>query len=497
VKDPTELEKMAQKIDSPAESNISTISGESLQYGEAEAPPWTDLYYGRKFAKESGAEFIYRGEALNCWYHWNGRIWEVNEALEREQVASRMILEDILRIPPGLADINKIRSKLTSIRFIKTTLEAARSHPDIVDTDRWLFDSAHHLLNTPEGIINLKTGELGEHDPDCYITKLTAVSPDYEMKTPAWDKFIDQIFMGDGALIDCVYRWLGYSLTGEVSEQEFVIGLGPQGNGKSTLVKTMLHIMKDYGHVLNADAIKATKGSPRHTTDIAMTEGKRFIGTSEIEPGAYLNAPLIKNYTGDSEISARCMHKDAATIPVTAKIFLVANDILRFKGGDGAIERRIRAIPFDFELDEDNIDVYMDIKLKKEAPGILAKIIPYSKAWYAESQVKKGALGGCAAMSRLKVQYLAEVDVFRTFAEECLEKAPRGGMTNTSIQDLYLDWSGEAGVSAEALSHRLQKMGYQKTRIRKDNGKQVRGLRAKPKKEDGGREYQEKHDPEH
>ncbi len=53
------------------------------------------------------------------------------------------------------------------------------------------FDSDPFLLGTPAGIVNLKTGELHEPDPDAMITRVTGAVPE-DGEPSLWLKFLNE-----------------------------------------------------------------------------------------------------------------------------------------------------------------------------------------------------------------------------------------------------------------------------------------------------------------
>ncbi len=55
--------------------------------------------------------------------------------------------------------------------------------------DQW--DCDPWLLNTPGGIVDLRTGATLPHDPAKYMTKITAVAPGGDC--PLWRKFLSEI----------------------------------------------------------------------------------------------------------------------------------------------------------------------------------------------------------------------------------------------------------------------------------------------------------------
>lgn len=103
--------------------------------------------------------------------------------------------------------------------------------PDYLDADPW-------VLNTPEGIVDLRTGESQTHDRTALCSKVTTVAParsDY----PRWRRFLDQITAGDANLQAFLQRLAGYSLTGSIREHALFFLYGTGANGKGTFLNTL------------------------------------------------------------------------------------------------------------------------------------------------------------------------------------------------------------------------------------------------------------------
>ncbi len=101
------------------------------------------------------------------------------------------------------------------------------------------LDAYPWLLNASNGTVNLKTGELLEHDRDDLITKLAQVEYDPAAKAPIWEVFLEQI-LPDSSVREFVRRLAGYSLTGSTREHVLPILYGSGANGKSTFLNTLM-----------------------------------------------------------------------------------------------------------------------------------------------------------------------------------------------------------------------------------------------------------------
>jgi len=64
-----------------------------------------------------------------------------------------------------------------------------------VTSDLW--DSDDHLLGTPDGVVDLKTGKTMPADPGYFITKSVAVAPAEHADCPRWKVFLDEATDGD------------------------------------------------------------------------------------------------------------------------------------------------------------------------------------------------------------------------------------------------------------------------------------------------------------
>ena len=117
------------------------------------------------------------------------------------------------------------------------------------------------------------------------------------MTSDVWDRFLRDVFQGNGELIQFVQRLLGYALSGDVTEHALPVFYGSGANGKSTLVEAFLSAVgEDYATKAAPDLLLMRRGDP-HPTERADLFGKRFIAAVETEDGRRLNEPLVKELT--------------------------------------------------------------------------------------------------------------------------------------------------------------------------------------------------------
>jgi putative DNA primase/helicase len=97
------------------------------------------------------------------------------------------------------------------------------------------------------GTIDLRTGELLQHDRRDLLTKVAPVYADPKAKCPLFKKLLRHATGGDVDLARYIQKAAGYTLTGNTSEQSLFFVYGPGNTGKSTLVNTLRNLMGDYG----------------------------------------------------------------------------------------------------------------------------------------------------------------------------------------------------------------------------------------------------------
>ncbi|MBM2834940.1 MAG: phage/plasmid primase, family [Candidatus Brocadiaceae bacterium] len=156
------------------------------------------------------------------------------------------------------------------------------------------LDTNLYLLNCLSGTIDLKTGQLKPHDPKNLITKIIPVEYDPAAQCPQWIEFLEKILNWNDGLISFLQRSIGYSLTGDTSEQCLFLLHGAGANGKSTFLKIIGFLLGDYAQTAIFDTFLAKKEERSVNNDIARMQGKRFISAIESEGERRLSEVLVK-----------------------------------------------------------------------------------------------------------------------------------------------------------------------------------------------------------
>jgi putative DNA primase/helicase len=277
-----------------------------------------------------------------------------------------------------------------------------------------------------------------------------------------WEAFLCRIFNDNRRLIKFIQRALGYSLTGNTDEDALFVPYGTGANGKSTLLGVVKKVMgKDYTTEAAMDLLISVRKNGQ-TNDIADLRGKRLVTSVETGQRKWLNETLVKKITGGDEVTARRLFENNATFDPTFKVWLATNYKPRIGGTDRGIKRRVRLIPFDVEIPENEwVKDYDDQLIRKEARGILRWLVDGCKAWQADG------LGFPPEVTEATERYFDEQDVLGTFLEEVCDRSdPDMETGSTHLLQAYKRFSNDNGMNAVLFSEQLQERGLKKKRTK-------------------------------
>ncbi|MGD0205285.1 MAG: phage/plasmid primase, P4 family, partial [Dehalococcoidia bacterium] len=376
------------------------------------------------------------------WLLWTGHWWTP----DADEEVERLALEAVhwrYQAAANIVDLKDRQAEATwainseSRMRLDSCLALARAWRPIADagTD---WDSDPWLLGVVNGVVDLRTGALREGRPDDRITMHTPVSYHPDAPCPYWLAFLDRVIGGNGNLIDFLQRAIGYSLTGDVSEQVLFFLHGTGANGKSTFLGALLDALGGYGRQAAPGLLLAMRGE-RHPTEYADLEGARLVASVEVDEGRRLAEGLVKWLTGGDRMKARRMRQDFYEFRPTYKLWLAANCKPTITGTDLAIWRRIRLVPFIVVIPLEEQDPHLPDTLRRELPGILAWAVQGCIDW------QHYGLGTPPEVEAATAAYRGEQDVLAGFLEECCIVSQDVSVATAALYKAYAEWCREAG----------------------------------------------------
>jgi putative DNA primase/helicase len=469
-----EVEKIAASVAryEPADDDARiSLNG----HGAAPGPPEynrTDLGNAERFVAD-------HGEAVRYCYPWRKWIvrtrarWERDEAGQVHRLAKETV-RGIYREASAAEEedrrkaLAKHAAASESETRIRAMIELAKSEvpisPHELDSDPW-------LLNVLNGTIDLRTGDLQGHRREDLITKLAPVEYDPDAPAPTWEAFLERVLPGED-LRAFVQRAVGYSATGDTSEQCMFIHHGPGANGKSTFQETAAAVLGDYAMRTPTETllVKRSGGVPN---DVARLKGARFVTASETEEGRRLAESLVKDLTGQDTISARFMWAEWFDFKPTHALHLSTNHKPEIRGTDAAIWRRIRLIPWTVYIPPAEQDRRLAEKLREELPGVLAWIVRGCLAW------QRDGLRAPEEVRKATMAYRAEMDVLAAFLADCCVRDENEEAFAGELWGAWKRWCEETGEqhgTQKRFGGRLAERGFLNHRDSKTGRKMWSGL---------------------
>jgi len=396
------------------------------------------------------------------WLVWDGKQWKRSEkAAQRLASEIGQVVRDEARFiqDPQIAKYYYAHAnKLESDYGIYSVLNLAKSLEPL-DGDRVEWDANPYLLNTPNGTVDLLTGDLHSHRREDYLTKMCPTQFDMTAQCIRWVQFLGEIFCGDTDLIR-YFNWLcWYFLTGSTQHHIFPIAYGVGSNGKTTLLRILQHVLgDDYAQQINPDILMLHRDA-QHPTDLAMLCGVRLAIGAETAEGRRINESQLKMLTGGDKVRARFMRCDSFEFVPTMKLILATNWRPRIKDDSYGLWRRIRLLPFEASFPANKADTSLLETLKAEAPGILSWCL-CGREYGIDREPEPPERVQVATTN-----YQHEQDTTAQFVEEMCEQWPEATVTKSDLYRAYSTWSGGRCESAKVFSQRFAARGIQEVRL--------------------------------
>lgn len=437
-----------------ATGEISSPDTHKQKYG--------DIYNGEVFAQ------LFKGKFLFChssrlWYRWTGIYWQgcaQNEhqiaAKEASQELVRRAAEEFTKNPTGAETKmvqNNAKQTLNNNKR-DDMLRSASTEPGMSISSSAELDADPMLLGVRNGVLNLRNGTLVEPDPKMLISKQAGVDFDRDAKAPLWEKFIRETFLGNQDQIHYVQKALGYSLTGDVSEEVSHFCYGAGNNGKTLMTNIMYSLLGDYAAIVDTDVLMRSDnvGNSAASPELARLQGIRFGVANEVEEGRRLNDKNLKKLASKQAITARELYGRIFEFMPTLKLWITTNHKPFVSDQTDGAWRRIRLVEFNNNLTKDQIDFELEDKLLSEKSGILNWLVEGCQMWITER------LEMTAQIEKAGNDYRAESDVLGTFLEEHCDLGPEFKIAHKDLFQNWRSWCNENGHVAGAKNGLTRKL---------------------------------------
>lgn len=437
----------------------------------------TDLGNAARFARDH-KDRVRCCESLG-WLTWDGARWRRDETGEVERLARdtiRMMYAEVATIPDEKRRMALALHAAASESRARLVAMVALAQSELgIAARASMFDREPFMLNTASGVVNLKTGEVKDHDPSASITRLAPTFYNRAAACPRWLTFLDRIMGGDLDRVDFLQRAVGYSLTGDTSEQVFFVLYGTGSNGKSTFLEVLRTVLGDYTLHTPAETLMMKPNGGGIPNDLARLRGARLVTAVESEDGRRLAESLLKQMTGGDTITARFLHKEFFEFRPEFKVWLATNHKPRIFGTDHAMWRRVRLVPFEVTIPASERDKGMTPQLVEESTGILAWAVEGCLHWQREGLREPESVLAATKTYREEMDPIAQFITDRCALDPALN-APTGALYAAFVA--WCEKNGRVPMNSMRFSLHLQERGLKPGKNRRGRFFEGIGLAA-------------------
>lgn len=393
------------------------------------------------------------------WMKWNGMRW-VDTA--EETVAEEVRQWAIGEVKPQLSNVlissdRELRQGLMGLLSAYRIKALTGLSRGLCQVDGALFDAEPHALNTPTGIVDLRTGETSPHDPNRYMTKITGANYRPGAEHQDWAMALECV---PPAVADWLQVRFGQALTGHMTPDDVLLLLrGGGSNGKSTVLAAIRTALGGYATYVSDRVLLAESGA--HPTELTEFRGARFALTEELPDEGRLNSKRLKDIIGTPTMTARKIRQDSITWQSTHSMFLSTNYLPKVTETDNGTWRRLALVDFPYTYVDATPSKPQEragdpglrdrVAEREEQQGaVLAWLVAGAARWYAAD---KRMPPQPAEVVRATRRWREQSDLILRFWSECLAPEPDHFVTSVDMLDTFNEWlmaQGHKSRSAQA-----------------------------------------------
>ena len=325
------------------------------------------------------------------------------------------------------------------------------------------FNVEPMVLNFTNGTLDLNKGEFsGLHRRYLYQNIQFPYDFNRDLHCPNWVVFLESLDF-DLDTLSRLQEWAGYCLLpmvqGTLQKSLFLIGEG--ANGKSVFLETLAAVLNNVSHLELSELFDRFK--------IAELEGKLANICTDVETSKVMDARFKKIVAGEPQ-SAERKFKEPFEFQPFAKILFSANDFIPTKDRTHGYYRRFDILKFNriFKTEEQKPKLLQE--LKDEVPGIFNWALEGLK----RLRQQKWIMTKSSYMDNCHNEFRRATNPLQLFIEEECVVEGNATVDSNELRSSYKHYCEDKGykvLSDIKLGKELKRLGINKTRIRKEEGR--------------------------
>jgi putative DNA primase/helicase len=367
-------------------------------------------------------------------YHYTGKYWQtysksnqITQAIKNEAIYELSSWKIYDKTNTG--DLNKLYAYLYAYMLQAKEIK---------------FDKAE-LVNFESGTLDLNTLKEHSFNKDDYITSALPVNVSFNDDNGGLVAEYARHLLGDEE--KTLSEWFGYMFFKDASDINAIVFMqGVGGNGKSTLLKTLLSAFGDFGSSISFSQLSG-KESDRFVNQLS-TSYANILTESDTEINSN-GMTLIKKISSGDPITANPKGKDTFTYTPRAKFLISVNYRLPVFEDSKEYQRRLVLLFADAQPIESMADNVKQLFLtkfdKKKLKEALPEYIGYAIKLAKQAIAKKQLTLLPATRTRIS-DWLKSEDYISQFIEEYLVNIiGKNGASVKYVYDQFKPFMNEQG----------------------------------------------------
>lgn len=229
--------------------------------------------------------------------------------------------------------------------FRKETLLNLKLKAENIDfRNKTFLNTRENYISYQNGLLNLKTRKLEEHNPDMFF--INQIPHSYTATPVADDNnalatCLKELSCNDESTYTAILQMIGYCQTNKTNIQKCFFLYGSGANGKSTLLEI---IRATIGQDNISDLSFKDMTGDNSRFRLSQIENKILNISGEMTTQYAPELEHFKKLTGEDEILIERKHKEPKTIKPYAKFIFNANELPRVADKSKAFYRRLNII---------------------------------------------------------------------------------------------------------------------------------------------------------
>jgi P4 family phage/plasmid primase-like protien len=353
-------------------------------YGRARRAGWQEITPGSEAWLVDHAATILRPRLRYIdedkdWALWDRARWRRRSGVrarrlihETNVAAKREILAHLAAAPPKLQ--TEILANARSAQTQRVAVAVASLLAGDLWGSAWDMDGQRtvDLLTFRNGMVDLRTGEMGAHNPELGFSRVVPYDYDPAATCPLWEQHVGSMFE-DVALAEAFRMFVGYTVTGRNDAKVFGILFGEKDTGKSTTSDAIDHALgMDFAETVKRGVFmrqrSVSDSANSHDANVIALVGRRKLNIHEPDSGARWDEELVKQWTGGDGIALRRIYGETATFRPPGVIWALCNTMP--KSGEFSDAFWSRALVFPCVKVRPRKEGFLKRMLGEELPGI-------------------------------------------------------------------------------------------------------------------------------